>query len=230
MNNEPDYSPTFYRRHAQRYAEVSHGLLQSTYISSSHPGLKDDLDLMSRLKELVPAGAKGLDAGCGAGARDVFYYWRDGYDVLGVDFVEENIALARELHPEIAERVAVADLARSLSFADGAFDFVLCNAVIQHIAAESVYETTLPELVRVLKEGGALQLMFKTGRGVKTVYDKDYKADRTFHLYSADEIVEALGHLGMEVIPVERDGLGGVMFFTDPKPMDHCVFFSRKKG
>lgn len=228
-NNEPDYSPAFYRRHARRYAQVTHDFLQSTYTNSSHPRLRDDLDLMDRLKELVPAGAKGLDAGCGAGARDVFYYWRDSYDILGVDAVEENIEVARRLHPEIAERVSVADLTRPLGFADGEFDFVLCNAVIQHIAPELATRVTLPELARVLKAGGVLQLMFKTGQGVRTVYDKDYEADRTFHLYPADEIVGVLGRLGMKVVPAQGDSLGGIMFFTDPKPMGHCVFYSRKK-
>ena len=31
-----DYSEEFYRRNAKRYSEVSHQLLQSIYIESSH--------------------------------------------------------------------------------------------------------------------------------------------------------------------------------------------------
>ena len=183
---------------------------------------------MERMRELIPARARGLDAGCGAGARDVFFYWQAGYDLLGVDAVEENISLARELHPEIAERVSVADLSKPLGYPDGAFDFVLCNAVIQHISPELVTGVTLPELARVLKPGGLLQLMFKVGDGVKTVYDRDYDSDRTFQLYDAEEIVALLSGLGLEVVPPEGDKLGGVISFTDPKPMDHCVFFARQ--
>ena len=110
MSQNPDYSESFYRDHAQRYAEVSHNFIQSVYTNVSHPGLKGDMDLIERLKELVPTGCRGFDAGCGAGARDVFFYWQQGYDVYGVDAVEENIQEARRLHPEIAERVSVADL------------------------------------------------------------------------------------------------------------------------
>ena len=44
----PDFSEAFYTRNAQRYAEVSHHLLQSVYIDACHPGLKDDMDLMDR--------------------------------------------------------------------------------------------------------------------------------------------------------------------------------------
>ena len=59
-------SEEFYSRHARRYAEVSHGFIQSIYNNVSHPGLTGDLDLIGRMKELTPEGARGLDVGCGA--------------------------------------------------------------------------------------------------------------------------------------------------------------------
>ena len=65
MNQRADFSEGFYRSHAQRYAEVSHGFVQSIYLKASHPGLKGDTDLMDRLQELFLAGARGLDAGVG---------------------------------------------------------------------------------------------------------------------------------------------------------------------
>ena len=229
MSQSANYSEAFYRQYAQRYAEVSHNFIQSVYIRSSHPALKGDTDLLDRLQEIVPDGSRGLDAGCGAGARDVFYYWQKGYDILGVDAVEENIAEARRLHPEIADRVAVADLRQTLDYPDRSFDFVMCNAVIQHIAPDIALSVTIPEFARLLKSGGVLQLMFKNGDGTATVYDRDYGTDRTFQLYDADEVIGLLAERGLSVIPAEGDKLGGVMYFTDPKPMDHCVFFARKE-
>ncbi len=225
-----DYSETFYRQHAQRYAEVSHNFIQSVYTESSHPGLNGDTDLLSRLPELIPPGCRGLDAGCGAGARDVFHLWEQGYDILGLDAVEENIQEARRLHPEIAQRVSVADLRVPLEHPDASFDFILCNAVIQHIDPDIALGVTLPEFARLLKPGGILQLMFKTGKGIATVYDRDYAADRTFQLYSPDEVLDVLADRGFTVVPAEREKLGDVMYFTDPKPMRHCVLFARKTG
>ena len=73
MSRDPDFSESFYRRHAERYAEVSHNFIQSVYTVASHPMLGGDRDLMDRILELVPTGSRGLDAGCGAGARDVFF-------------------------------------------------------------------------------------------------------------------------------------------------------------
>ena len=230
MNKDPDFSESFYRQHARRYAEVSHNFIQSVYTDVSHPGLTGDMDLIKRLQELVPEGARGLDAGCGAGARDVFFYWQGGYDIYGVDAVSENIAEARRLHPDIASRVSVTDLREPLAYPDSWFDFVLCNAVIQHIEPDIAMGTTLPELVRVLKAGGLLQLMFKHGVGVATVHDVDYGADRVFQLYGVDDVLEVLEGLAMQVVPAEGDALGGVMYFKDPKPMDHCVLFARKEG
>lgn len=225
-----DYSADFYRSHARRYAEVAHQFLQSVYVTSSHPAVRSDSDLLRRLKELAP-GKAGLDAGCGAGARDVYDLWRDGFDIVGIDVVKENISLARELHPEIAGRVMVADLARPLPFDDGSFDFVLCNAVIQHIEPEAVEGTTLPELARVLRRGGVLQLMFKNGNGLLTLFDRDYGAERSFQLYDEHWILGILARHGLELIEDRSPtGPGGLIYFTDPKQAEHCVFYVRKVG
>ena len=134
MNQRLDFSETFYRRHAQRYAEVSHGFIQSVYSNGSHPRLKSDTDLMTVCRRWFPPGRGGWMPAAGAGARDVFFYWQKGYDIYGVDSMEENILEARRRHPDIAERVSVTDLREPLNHADASFDFVLCNAVIQHIA------------------------------------------------------------------------------------------------
>ena len=217
MSDDPDFSESFYRRHAQRYAEVSHNFIQSVYSDVSHPGLQGDTDLMDRLQELVPPGSRGLDAGCGAGARDVFFYWQRGYDIYGVDAVDENIMEARKLHPEIASRVSVADLREPLSYPDASFDFVLCNAVIQHIEPAIALGTTLPEFARVLRAGGVLQLMFKYGNGAATVYDRDYGAERTFQLYDVDDVLGILEGRDLRVIPTRRSETGGSHVLQGPQ-------------
>ena len=223
-----DYSEEFYRHHAHRYAEVAHQLIQSVYIRSSHPALKGDYDLLERLKELTP-GPRGLDAGCGAGARDVYQFWLEGYNIIGIDAVEENIQTAKSLHPEIADRVSLADLCNPLDFPDESFDFIICDAVIQHIPSDDAVNVTLRELARVLKRGGVLQLMFKNGRGVTTVYDRDYGVERSFQLYDEWEILQVMGDYGLSLVESEDPNLlGGIMYFTDPKPVDHCVFHLRK--
>ena len=223
-NEGTDFSEAFYVQHASRYAKVAHEFLQSVYIESSDPGLKGDLDLQHRLKELIP-GKCGLDAGFGAGARDVHAFWTEGYDIWGIDAVPENMAIANEWHPEIQNRLKVHDLRKPLPFEDACFDFVMCNAVIQHIEPDDVFETVLPEFVRVLRPKGILQLMFKNGVGTEVVYDKDYCANRCFRLYEENEILDALENRGMNLVESEHDRLGGLMRFVDPKGSHHCVMF-----
>ena len=228
MPGEVDYSAAFYQRHAHRYAEVTDAFLQSRYTDSTHPTLRSDHDIMDRFEEMIAPRSKGLDAGCGPGARDVYHLWGDGHDIVGVDALEESIEVTRKLHPEIAERVSVADLREPLPFKDDSFDFVLSNSVIQHIDVKATFEVTIPEMVRVLRKGGVLQFMFKVGSGVETVFDKDYDDQRSFQLYDPDDIVERLAGLNMGVVPAEGQKLGGVMLFTDTKPMRHCLIYFRR--
>ena len=224
----PDWSEEFYRHHAHRYSDVAHQLLQAFFIRSSHPALKQDFDLLDRLVQLAP-GRRGLDAGCGAGARDVHRLWTQGYDVYGIDAVEETIERAREIHPEISDRVSVANLRLPLEFPDDSFDFVICDAVIQHIEPSELMAVTLKEFARILRPDGVLQLMFKHGQGILTVYDRDYDSKRSFHLHDEQDILDSLSSFGLNLVESENpDLLGGVMYFTDPKPVDHCVFFTRK--
>ncbi len=224
-----EYSESFYAHYSERYAEVAHQYLQSVYIESSHAVLTGDMALQERLKELVTPQGRGLDAGCGAGARDVFTLHSEGYDMWGIDAVPENIQAAYAWHPEIRDRVFVHDLREPLSFENNSFDFVTCNAVIQHIEPSRVYDTVLPSLVRVLKPGGVLQLMFKSGKGTETLYDKDYDAQRCFQLFEEDRILDMLRERGMQLIEADGEKLGGVMWFIDPKHSRHCVMFLRKQ-
>ena len=166
----------FYKERAQRYSELSHEFTHSVYTGSSRSALKGDMDLLNRVDQLV-AGNRGLDAGCGAGARDVYVLHTGGYDAYGIDAVEENISLGKKLHPEIADNLLVADLRAPLPFETASFDLVLCNAVIQHLLPETTEITTIPELARVLAPGGVPQLMFQTGSGVVTVSDRAYGPD-----------------------------------------------------
>ena len=105
----------------------------------------------------------------------------------------------------------------------------MCNAVIQHIAPKLLFDITLPELVRVLRPNGVLQLVFKVGTGIANVHDGEYGVDRIFHLYGEDAILAKLTELGCTLVePVTPNDLGGLMYFTDNKPLRHCALYVRK--
>ena len=220
------FSLDFYRERASEYAA-----LRQVFANRSHPQFREDRDLYRRLAELATPGP-GLDAGCGPGALEMSYLAELGFEMYGLDAVAENIQVARALRPEFADRLRVANIQEPLPFDDSSFEIVLCNAVIQHIPAETVYASVLPEFARVLRTGGVLQLMFKIGRGVGTAVDGAYGdsgVERSFVLYDERELLEALSSLGLQPIDEGPDGrLGGLLYFNDNKPMRHCVFWTRK--
>ena len=180
----------------------------------------------------MTSGKRGLDAGCGARARDVYLLHIRGFDAYGIDAGEENISLGKELHPEVAGKISVVDMRKPLAFETGFFDLVLCNAVIQRLPPETTATTTVPGLARILAPGGVLQLMFKTGSGVATVSDRAYgtdDVDRSFQLYDEHRLLKILEGCGCSLVEAGEGGdVGGMLYFSDPKPMRHCVFWVRK--
>jgi len=218
----------FYRRNAARYAYVAGTGLQSVAIDSSHPRLTGDWDLVERLAQLAP-GNRGLDAGCGPGARDVRRLLHLGCDMTGIDAVEGTVRLTHTLCPELIKRVFMADLRGSLPFGEEAFDFALCVSVLQHIDREVIHQMVLPELARVLRPGGVLLLAFKRGSGTASVYDHDYQEERHFLLHDEDEVLQTLNACGMRLILGQSSGeLGDLLFCTDVKGLRYCAFFARK--
>lgn len=221
----------FYRQHGKRYSQMSHEFSHSQYDEISHPRLTGDMALLNRATDLA-SGKRSLDAGCGAGARDVALLHSRGFDAYGIDAVKENIDLGRALHPEIADKISVADLRKPLKFESGFFDLILCNAVIQHLSPQDVESTTIPEFARVLAPGGVLQLMFKVGSGIAEVSDPAFGSDgvdRLFQLYEEQHLLSILDESGCSLVEEEgSDKLGGLLYFTDHKPMRYCVFWVRK--
>ena len=236
--NKPSLVPTamtspwaeFYRRNAERYAQVAESGLQSEALDSSHPQFRGDWDLVARLTQLAP-GTTGLDAGCGSGARDVRRLLRLGCDMTGIDAVKEAVRLTHKLCPDLRRRVFTADLREPLPFGNEAFDFALCVSVLQHIDPEVTYQATLPELVRVLRPGGVLLLAFKRGTGTARVYDHHYREERHFLLYDEREVLHTLNACGMGLILGQSsDDLGGLLYCTDVKGLRYCALFARKNG
>ncbi len=202
--------------------------VQRVWANTSHSLLKGNHSLIDALVEMAP-GPRGLDAGCGAGAIDVADLVGRGLDVVGIDAIEQNVETALRLHPSLTGRVHVADLSEPLDFPDAGFDFVMCNAVIQHLRPEDVFRTTIPELARVLRPGGVLQLVFKCGRGTVTLDDPDYDVERSFQLFHAPMVVSALQAQGMVMVPAESEhSLGGLMYYTNNNGLEHCAIWARK--
>ncbi len=99
-----------------------------------------------------------LDAGCGTGEgtsrlAEMFPRAR----VLGVDILEDHLALARERYAGFGARLTFEHQSIfELPAADGTYDFTVCRHVIHSIPHP---DRVIAELVRVTRPGGRLHLI-----------------------------------------------------------------------
>lgn len=81
--------------------------------------------------------SKLLDIGFGSG-RDLAVLVGQGHECYGVDPTKELIAEAQAYHPELSGRLVQGALPELLPPFGGAFDGVLCSAVLMHIPAQQL--------------------------------------------------------------------------------------------
>lgn len=108
-----------------------------------------DVRLLDDLVERLAPGAWVLDAACGAGVP-VTRLLQERFRVVGVDFAETQLTLARRLAPAA---VFVCQDLTALGFTDACFDAICSYYAIIHIPREE-HKAVFHGLRRLLKPGG----------------------------------------------------------------------------
>jgi SAM-dependent methyltransferase len=156
-------------------------------------------DQVERFCEVVRAGGRILDAGCGPGWETATFA-ELGFDPVAVDLTPSFCARTRERVPAAA--VARADM-RALPLAAGTVEGVWACASFLHVRQADA-PGTLAEFARVLRPGGALALSVKRGEG--TVVGDGYDGDRRrFTLYEPDDLRSLLSAAGFSLVELEAD-------------------------
>lgn len=96
----------------------------------------------------LPKRGRILEGGCGTG-RYVKYLSERGYDIAGVEYNQETVALVAHRYPHLP--VYIGDVAH-LPFPDGSFAGYVSLGVVEHFAAGP--HQPLREMYRVLSPGG----------------------------------------------------------------------------
>ncbi len=127
----------------------------------------------------LPDDARILDVGCGTGeiaARLARLY--PGSRVMGVDLLENHLALARGRHADLADQIdfRTGD-AYELDFADDSFDLAVNRHMLQSVPDP---EKIIAELVRVTRPGGWLHLLVED-YGMIHAPCRDRDIDRLWH-------------------------------------------------
>lgn len=109
-----------------------------------------------------PAGSRVLDVGAGSG-RDLAALLRAGYDGRGVEPSAGLRQAAVTAHPELADRLVEGALpAIGVPFG-GAFDGILCCAVLMHLPKVELFDASLA-LRQLLKPNGRILMSIPTAR------------------------------------------------------------------
>ena len=159
----------------------------------------------------LKSGSLVLDAGCGGGTKSK-YLISKGLRVVGVDFSESMIAIARREVP--GGTFHVLDL-NDVETLEESFDGVFTQAVLLHVPKHRVGEV-IKKMVTKLKQGGYLYIAVKEKKSdgpdeeVKTEDDYGYPYERFFSYFTADEIKSYVEDVGLRVVFSEITPSGNV--------------------
>jgi ubiquinone/menaquinone biosynthesis C-methylase UbiE len=106
---------------------------------------------------------KAIDVGCGSGRYTYALKELGCASVLGIDYGEEGIGIAKEATNNIDgidfQKASVLDI----PYPDECFDFVFCNGVLHH--TENM-EKGIDEIVRITRKGGMIWLYLYGDGGI----------------------------------------------------------------
>jgi SAM-dependent methyltransferase len=168
---------------------------------------------VERLRRFARAAAPGpvLDVGCGAAGHVGRLVAGEGVRVIGVDFSERSVALARGLSRGLG---FVAADARALPFTPRACWGVVAFYSLIYGGGEDT-AVMLGELRRVLRPGGRALLAVHAGRGAQRFTDyKGVPIDVELHHREPEAFAAAVRAAGFGVESVE---------IRPPYPFEHAT-------
>jgi len=125
-------------------------------IPADEPMKNDSVYPLKYAKQTIDSkNGKILEAGCGAG-RILRYYKNNGYDIIGMDFIEAAVNKLKAVDPEL--KVESGDITQ-LKYDNETFDYVLAFGLFHNL--EHNLNKAVQESYRVLKKGGKICASFR---------------------------------------------------------------------
>ena len=147
----------------------------------------EDVRLLSDFIERLPADAKLLDAGCGAGIP-ICQRLSEHFQVTGVDFSEAQIALARKNVPNA--QFLCEDMTK-LDFPEKTFDGITSYYAIIHIPREE-HASLLANFHRMLKPDGLALLCLGAEHLINDIDENYFGARMYWSHYDTETYLQML--------------------------------------
>jgi len=154
----------------------------------------EDIHLLDDLMVRLPAGAKVLDAGCGAGVP-VAQILGSKFQVIGVDFSEAQIELAKKNVPN-AEFICQ-DMT-TLDFPENTFDAICSYYAIIHIPREE-HRLLFVDFYRMLKPSGYALLCLGAESLVDDIDENFFGARMYWSHFDTKTYLEMLKDTGFSI-------------------------------
>jgi ubiquinone/menaquinone biosynthesis C-methylase UbiE len=173
-----------------------------------------ELPYLERVTSLAPPPGKVLDVGCGSGEPIARYFFGRGYEITGIDFADEMLAMCRTRFPTMTWRTM--DM-RHLDLPDR-FEIVIAWDSFFHLGPND-QRAMFPRFSRHTAEGGVL--MFTSGTSEGEAVGGDLCGDQLYHgSLDTAEYARQLDRHGYDVV-LHRIG--------DPDCGGHTVWIARRR-
>lgn len=156
-----------------------------------------DRMLLNCFDEMLPTQSLIYDFGCGSGQTTKYIHDRRKHKIIGLDFSENAIFLAKQNFHDI--EFIVDDMLHS-KMASGSADGILAFYAIVHFTYLEI-EQTLKEWLRLLKADGISLFSFHVGEGMIHVADflGVSGANATWRFFDVDQVLHIAEQVGFKV-------------------------------
>ena len=159
----------------------------------------EDVRLLDELTTRLPADAKVLDAGCGAGLP-ISQMLGEKFEVTGVDFSEAQIELAKK---NVPNATFICQDMTKLDFPENTFDGICSYYAIIHIPREE-HQPLLANFHRMLKPAG-LALLCLGAENLIDDIDENFLGTRMYWShYDSETYLKILSKCGFSILWSKR--------------------------
>lgn len=175
-----------------------------------------DAPYLDKFIKLIPVGGKILDIGSGPGQFSRYLHER-GFEVIGIDFSDEMISIARKKVPEIT--FLKMDM-RNLEFPLGSFAGILSAYSLIHIPSSQI-PTTLAGFYRILQPGGFMEIIAQKGKANQIVDEPFLPTEKMFfNFFTKDRLSKFIKRAGFRIVLQEEQTT------TDPNSVGTSIIYT----